>query len=119
MAKDERIDRRDRESAVNSAVGGLLSWVAGQDSVKRGIAPADGAMGELLPWVTGKVARRTSACGDARRAVPMWRLLLRARRTPPHRRGPCAWPALGLGTCHQGSAEHPGPGFDIMVSEHD
>ena len=30
MAKDERIDRRGRESAVNSAVGGLLSWVAWQ-----------------------------------------------------------------------------------------
>ena len=49
MANDE-IDRRGRESAVNSAVGGLLSWVAGQDSVKRGISPADGAMGELLSW---------------------------------------------------------------------
>ena len=53
MANDE-IDRRGRESAVNSAVGGLLSWVAGQDSVKRGASPADGAMGELLSWVTGK-----------------------------------------------------------------
>jgi len=28
--------------------------VAGQDSVKRGASPADGAMGELLSWVTGK-----------------------------------------------------------------
>jgi hypothetical protein len=54
MAKDERIDRRGRESAVNSAVGGLLSWVVGKDSVKRGTSPADGAMGELLSWVTGK-----------------------------------------------------------------
>ena len=42
------------ESAVNSAVGSLLSWVAGKDSVKRGTSPADGAMGELLSWVTGK-----------------------------------------------------------------
>ena len=50
----ERIDRRGGESAVNSAVGGLPSWVAGNDSVKRGISPADGAMGELLSWVTGK-----------------------------------------------------------------
>jgi len=58
MAKDERIDRRDRESAVNSAVGGLLSWVAGQDSVKRGASPADGAMGELLSWVTGKGSKK-------------------------------------------------------------
>jgi hypothetical protein len=58
MAKDERIDRRGRESAVNSAVGGLLSWVAGQDSVKRGTSPADGAMGELLSWVTGKGGKK-------------------------------------------------------------
>ena len=54
MIKDERIDRRGRESAVNSAVGGLLSWVAGKDSVKRGTSPANGAVGELLSWVTGK-----------------------------------------------------------------
>jgi hypothetical protein len=54
MAKNGRIDGRGRESAVNSAVGGLLSWVAGKDSVKRGTSPADGAMGEILSWVTGK-----------------------------------------------------------------
>jgi hypothetical protein len=54
MAKDKRIDHQGHRSAVNSAVGGLLSWVAGQDSVKRGTSPADGAMGELLSWVTGK-----------------------------------------------------------------
>jgi len=57
MARDQRIDHQggpDRESSVNSAVGGLLSWVAGKDSVKRGTSPADGAMGELLSWVTGK-----------------------------------------------------------------
>jgi len=54
MGKHERIDRRGSESAVNSAVGGLLSWVAGQDSVKRGTSPADGALGEILSWVTGK-----------------------------------------------------------------
>jgi hypothetical protein len=35
MANEERIDRRSRESAVNSAVGSLLSWVAGKDSVKH------------------------------------------------------------------------------------
>jgi len=58
MAKDERIDRRGRESAVNSAVGGLLSWVAGKDSVKRGTSPADGATGELLSWVTGKGGKK-------------------------------------------------------------
>lgn len=34
MANDERIDRRGRESAVNSAVGGLLSWVAGKGGKK-------------------------------------------------------------------------------------
>jgi hypothetical protein len=54
MAKNERIDGRGRGSAVNSAIGGLLSWVVGKDSVKRGTSPADGAMGELLSWVTGK-----------------------------------------------------------------
>jgi hypothetical protein len=57
MAKDGSIDRQGRESAVNAAVGGLLSWVAGKDSVKRGTSPADGAMGELLSWVTGKDVR--------------------------------------------------------------
>lgn len=58
MAKDEKIDRRGRESAVNSAVGGLLSWIAGKDSVNRGTSPADGAMGELLSWVTGKGGKK-------------------------------------------------------------
>jgi hypothetical protein len=58
MARDERIDRRGRESAVNSAVGGLLSWVAGKDSVKRDTSPADGAAGELLSWVTGKGSKK-------------------------------------------------------------
>ena len=57
MAKDEK-NHRGRESAINSAVGGLLSWVAGKDSVKRGTSPADGAMGELLSWVTGKKDKR-------------------------------------------------------------
>lgn len=60
MAKHKRIDRRDRESAVNTAVGGLLSWVTGKNSVKRGTSPADGAMGELLSWVTGKGSRTSS-----------------------------------------------------------
>ena len=54
MATNEKIGRRDQVSAVNSAIGGLLSWVAGKDSVKRGTSPADGALGELLSWVTGK-----------------------------------------------------------------
>ena len=58
MAKDERIDRPGRESAVNSAVGGLLSWVTGKDSVRHGTSPADGAMGELLSWVTGKGSKK-------------------------------------------------------------
>lgn len=60
MAKHKRIDRREGESAVNSAVGGLLSWVTGKNSVKRGTSPADGAMGELLSWVTGKGSRTGS-----------------------------------------------------------
>ena len=58
MAGDERIDRQGREPAVNSAVGGLLSWLAGKDSVKRGTSPADGAAGELLSWVTGKGSKK-------------------------------------------------------------
>ena len=58
MAKEDRIDRRGRESVVNSAVGGLLSRVAGKDSVKRGTSPADGAMGELLSWATGKGGKK-------------------------------------------------------------
>jgi hypothetical protein len=58
MSKDERIGSQGHESAVNSAVGGLLSWVAGKDSVKRGTSPADGAMGELLSWVTGKGGKK-------------------------------------------------------------
>lgn len=57
MARNEKIGRRDSASAVNSAIGGLLSWVAGKDSVRRGTSPADGAMGELLSWVTGKGKR--------------------------------------------------------------
>ncbi|HEY3477486.1 MAG TPA: hypothetical protein VGL02_01190 [Streptomyces sp.] len=52
MSKKNDEDRN--ESAVNSAVGGLLSWVAGKDSTKRGTSPTDGAAGELLSWVTGK-----------------------------------------------------------------
>jgi hypothetical protein len=58
MADDGRIDRRSRESAVNSAVGGLLSWVAGKDSIKCGTSPADGALGELLSWVSGKGGKK-------------------------------------------------------------
>lgn len=56
--KDDKVDRRGRESATNSAVGGLLSWVAGKDSVKRGTSPTDGAVGELLSWVTGKGGKK-------------------------------------------------------------
>lgn len=51
-------NRRDGTSAVNSAVGGLVSWVSGKGSVKRGTSPADGAVGELLSWVTGKCGRK-------------------------------------------------------------
>ncbi|MGH3151614.1 MAG: hypothetical protein ACRDOB_12935 [Streptosporangiaceae bacterium] len=53
MVKDERTGRRGRESAVSSAVGGLLSWVTGKDSVTRGTCAADGAVGELVSWVSG------------------------------------------------------------------
>jgi hypothetical protein len=53
--REATMSRNNNEvSAVNSAVGGLLSWIAGKESVKRGTSPADGAAGELLSWVTGK-----------------------------------------------------------------
>ena len=58
LARRRGSRRHRRESVVNSAVGGLLSWVAGKDSVKRGTSPADGAMGELLSWVTGKGSKK-------------------------------------------------------------
>jgi hypothetical protein len=58
MGKNEKVDRRGGESAVDSAVGSLLSWVAGKDSVKDGNSPADGALGELVSWVTGKGSKR-------------------------------------------------------------
>lgn len=61
MAKDTENSeeyRSERVSAVNSAVGELLSWVAGKDSVKRGKSPIDGALGEILSWVTGKGGKK-------------------------------------------------------------
>ncbi len=45
---------KGQQSAVDAAVGGLLSWVAGKKSVERGVSATDGAVGELLSWVTGK-----------------------------------------------------------------
>ncbi|MDQ2710531.1 MAG: hypothetical protein M3Z25_24215 [Actinomycetota bacterium] len=45
-------------SAVNSALGGLVSWVAGKDSVRQGRSPLDGALGELLSWITGRGGRK-------------------------------------------------------------
>ena len=39
---------------LDRAVGGLLSWVAGRDSVHRGRCATDGALGALLSW-TGLV----------------------------------------------------------------
>ncbi|MFF4183005.1 hypothetical protein ACFYZ9_07435 [Streptomyces sp. NPDC001691] len=57
--RNARNDHRGRgESSVNAAVGTLLSWIAGKNSVKRGSSPADGAAGELLSWITGKKNRR-------------------------------------------------------------
>ena len=61
MAKDtenheER--RSERVSAVDSAVGGLLSWVTGKNSVERGRSPINGALGEILSWVTGKGGKK-------------------------------------------------------------
>jgi hypothetical protein len=46
------------ESAVNAAVGGMLSWIAGKHSVERGTSPTDGALGEILSWITGKGGRK-------------------------------------------------------------
>jgi hypothetical protein len=45
-------------SAVDAAVGGLLSWVTGKDSVRRGRSAVDGALGELLSWITGRGGRK-------------------------------------------------------------
>jgi hypothetical protein len=45
-------------SAIDSAVGGLLSWVVGKDSVNRGRSATDGALGGLLSWVTGRGRRQ-------------------------------------------------------------
>ncbi|HEV7788407.1 MAG TPA: hypothetical protein VGP05_05295 [Pseudonocardia sp.] len=45
-------------SAVDAALGGLLSWVTGKDSVKRGRSAVDGALGELLSWITGRGGRK-------------------------------------------------------------
>jgi hypothetical protein len=44
--------------AVSSSLGGLVSWVAGKDSVRRGRSPLDGALGELLSWITGRGGRK-------------------------------------------------------------
>lgn len=46
--------RQDEVSAIDAAVGSLVSWVAGKDSLTRGRGPTDGAVGELLSWVTGR-----------------------------------------------------------------
>ncbi|WP_405164683.1 hypothetical protein OG203_06085 [Nocardia sp. NBC_01499] len=48
----------NRPSATNSALGSLVSWVAGKDSVKKGRSPLDGAVGELVSWFTGKGGRK-------------------------------------------------------------
>ena len=45
-------------SAVDAALGGLLSWVTGKDSVLRGRSALDGALGELLSWITGRGGRK-------------------------------------------------------------
>jgi hypothetical protein len=45
-------------SAVDAAVGALLSWVTGKDSVRRGRSAVDGALGELLSWITGRGGRK-------------------------------------------------------------
>jgi hypothetical protein len=58
------------QSAVDAAIGGLLSWLTGKDSVTRGRSALDGALGELLSWITGRggrqdpEVRRGGAAGD-------------------------------------------------------
>ncbi|MCW2527205.1 MAG: hypothetical protein JWM76_2065 [Pseudonocardiales bacterium] len=53
MSDEESADPRPA-SAVDAALGGLLSWVAGKESVTRGRGAVDGAVGELLAWFTGR-----------------------------------------------------------------
>lgn len=50
--------KRYNTSAVNSALGGLVSLVSGKKSTERGTSPTDGAVGELLSWVTGKGGKK-------------------------------------------------------------
>jgi hypothetical protein len=64
-------DPRERpRSAVDAALGGLLSWVAGQDSVSRGRGAVDGAAGELLSWLTGRGGRKDPDVSPRRPATP-------------------------------------------------
>ncbi|KXP14350.1 hypothetical protein AXK60_00035 [Tsukamurella pseudospumae] len=51
-------ERDERPSATNTALGGLVAWISGKDSTKRGTSPLDGAVGELLSWVTGKGGKK-------------------------------------------------------------
>ncbi|MGU3293255.1 hypothetical protein [Williamsia sp. M5A3_1d] len=55
---DKSRDDETTGSAVDSAVGGLLSWVTGKESTRRTNSPTDGAVGEILSWVTGTSRRR-------------------------------------------------------------
>ncbi|WP_156485567.1 hypothetical protein [Tsukamurella pseudospumae] len=50
--------RDEQRSAVDSALGGGLSWITGRDSVKRGRSALDGALGELISWVTGRGGKK-------------------------------------------------------------
>lgn len=56
--KESNSQQRSAVSAIDEALGSVLSWVAGKDSVKRGRGPTDGALGELLSWVIGPSKRR-------------------------------------------------------------
>jgi hypothetical protein len=58
MSNDHPEDRRRPASAVDAALGGLLSWVTGKDSTRRGRSAVDGALGELLSWITGRGGRK-------------------------------------------------------------
>ncbi|GAA1082533.1 hypothetical protein [Tsukamurella spumae] len=48
----------ERPSATNTALGGMVAWISGKDSTKRGRSPLDGAVGELVSWLTGKGGKK-------------------------------------------------------------
>jgi hypothetical protein len=55
---DESTENEGGLASVDAAVGGLLSWVTGKDSIKGGGSPTGNALGELVSWVSGKGGKK-------------------------------------------------------------